>query len=178
MRLLFDHHLSHKLVRRLADLFPGSTQTRLLGLERADDPIIWNHAKTHGFVIVTLDADFSDLSVLRGHPPKVVWLRCGNSTVARVEQLLRANAGRMIAFAADPTRLALRFGPSRRQQSKLAVAAIVGVGFEQDRVGLARIGTELLALGADGVLGGAGEMGDLPVGKSERLGLGEFFCVE
>ena len=32
--------------------------------------------------IVTLDADFADLSLLRGQPPKVIWLRCGNSTVA------------------------------------------------------------------------------------------------
>jgi len=27
MRLLFDHNLSRKLVRRLADLFPDSSQT-------------------------------------------------------------------------------------------------------------------------------------------------------
>jgi predicted nuclease of predicted toxin-antitoxin system len=49
MRLLFDNHLSHKLVIRLADIFPDSTQTRLLGFERADDQIIWNYAKTHGY---------------------------------------------------------------------------------------------------------------------------------
>src|SRR5437660_12904017 len=102
MRLLFDNHLSHKLVSRIADLFPDSTQTRLLGFERADDQLIWNYAKTHGYVIVTLDADFSDLSVLGGHPPKVVWLRCGNSTVARVEELLRSNVGRVIAIESDP----------------------------------------------------------------------------
>ena len=111
MRLLFDHHLSHKLVARLADLFPGSTHTRLLGFERADDPILWSHAKAHDLTIVTLDADFSDLSVLRGHPPKVVWLRCGNSTVARVEQLLRANAERIIAFEADPDAACLEIWP-------------------------------------------------------------------
>ena len=111
MRLLFDHHLSHKLVTRLADLFPDSTQTRLLGFERADDLVLWNHAKNHGFVIVTLDADFSDLSVLRGHPPKVVWLRCGNSTVAGVEQLLRAHAGWMLAFAADSDAACLEIWP-------------------------------------------------------------------
>ena len=37
MKLLFDHHLSHKLVKRLADVFPGSTQTLLLGLALPDD---------------------------------------------------------------------------------------------------------------------------------------------
>lgn len=101
MRLLFDHHLSHKLVKRLADVFPDSTQTRLLGLGTAEDAEIWRHSEKNGFTIVTLDADFSDLSVLRGHPPKVIWLRCGNSTVAEVEVLLRANVKRIKAFEAD-----------------------------------------------------------------------------
>jgi len=103
MKLLFDHHLSHKLVRRLTDIFPESTQTRLLGLATADDAVIWEHAKQHGFVVVTLDADFHDMSLLRGHPPKLVWLRCGNSTVAGVERLLRANLKRIETFVADET---------------------------------------------------------------------------
>jgi len=103
MKLLFDHHLSHKLVRRLTDVFPGSTQTRLLGLATADDGVIWEHAKQNGFLVVTLDADYYDLSLLRGHPPKLVWLRCGNSTVAGVERLLRANLQRIEMFVADET---------------------------------------------------------------------------
>ena len=103
MKLLFDHHLSHKLVKRLADVFPDSTQTRLLGLSTADDIVIWDHAGQHGFMVVSLDADFYDLSVLRGHPPKLIWLRCGNSTVQEIERLLRANLKRIEAFAADGT---------------------------------------------------------------------------
>jgi predicted nuclease of predicted toxin-antitoxin system len=103
MKLLFDHHLSHKLVNRLADAFPDSTQTRLLGMSTADDITLWNHAKQNGFIIVSLDSDFYDLSVLRGHPPKLVWLRCGNSTVQKIERLLRANAKRIEGFAMDAT---------------------------------------------------------------------------
>ena len=91
MKLLFDHHLSHKLVKRLADVFPDSTQTRLLGMSTADDVALW------------IDSDFYDLSVLHGHPPKLIWLRCGNSTVERIERLLRTNAKRIEAFAADAT---------------------------------------------------------------------------
>ena len=53
--------------------------------------MIWEHARANGFVVVTLDKDFADLSFLRGAPPKVIWLRCGNSTVNDVGQLLRAN---------------------------------------------------------------------------------------
>ena len=36
MKLLFDHNLSHKLVLRLADIFPDSTQTQLLDLSTAN----------------------------------------------------------------------------------------------------------------------------------------------
>jgi len=103
MKLLFDHNLSHRLVRRLADVFPGSTQTRLLGLNTAEDGVIWNHARQHGFMVVTLDADFYDLSILRGHPPKLIWLRCGNSRVGDIERLLRINLEQIEAFAADET---------------------------------------------------------------------------
>ncbi|HMJ64356.1 MAG TPA: DUF5615 family PIN-like protein [Candidatus Binatia bacterium] len=91
MKLLFDHNLSHKLVARLADAFADSTQTKLQGFNRADDQFIWEYARQNGFVIVTLDKDFADLSLVRGAPPKVIWLRCGNSTVAEVERLLRVN---------------------------------------------------------------------------------------
>jgi predicted nuclease of predicted toxin-antitoxin system len=102
MKLLFDHHLSHKLVQRLADLFPDSTQTRLLGMATTQDQAIWEYARQHGFILVSLDADFYDMSLLRGHPPKLIWLRCGNSTVAQVEHLLRDNFQRVELFAADP----------------------------------------------------------------------------
>jgi len=37
---------------------------------------------------------------------------------------------------------------------------------------------EFFSFGAHGILGRAGEMGDLPVGKPERLGLGQHFRIE
>lgn len=98
MQLLLDHNLSHRLVSRLADIFPDSTQTKLLGFNRAADTVIWEHARANGFVVVTLDKDFADLSFLRGAPPKVIWLRCGNSTVAEVEQLLRSHLQAILEF--------------------------------------------------------------------------------
>lgn len=91
MKFLFDHNLSHRLIRRLEDVCPGSTQTKLLGFNRAEDLVIWEYARANGFIVVTLDKDFADLSFLREAPPKVIWLRCGNSTVNEVESLLRAN---------------------------------------------------------------------------------------
>ena len=111
MKLLFDHNLSHKLVRRLADIFPDSTQTRLLNFSTADDPIIWQHAKENGFVVVTLDKDFADLALQRGTPPKIIWLRCGNSAVKEVEHLLRANFKDIENFESHPTAEVLEIWP-------------------------------------------------------------------
>jgi predicted nuclease of predicted toxin-antitoxin system len=102
MKLLFDQNLSFKLVRLLADLFPGSTQLRLVGLDATDGPLVWDYTIQHDMAIVTQDVDFANLSLLRGHPPKIVWLRCGNQSTLTIERILRANAALLQQFDSDP----------------------------------------------------------------------------
>lgn len=97
MRLLFDQNLSHRLPDRLADLFPGSTQVRLLGLDRSPDAAIWDHAAGEGFAIATRDVDLAEMATLRGAPPLVAWLRGGNSSTAAVEAALRARHADILA---------------------------------------------------------------------------------
>ena len=89
MKRLFDQNLSHRLLLRLADLFPRSTQVHLIDLDRAPDTDIWEHAAQEGFAIATRDVDLSEIATLRGVPPLVVWLRGGNSSSAAVEAALR-----------------------------------------------------------------------------------------
>lgn len=89
MKLLFDHNLSPSLVNRLRDLYPDSNHVYRLGLAQFPDTEIWEYAKREFFLIVTKDADFSDLSVLRGFPPKVIWIRRGNCKTADIETILR-----------------------------------------------------------------------------------------
>jgi predicted nuclease of predicted toxin-antitoxin system len=103
MRLLFDQNLSFKLCRRLADVFPESTQVRLLGMAEADDRSIWEYAKTGGFVLVSQDVDFADMATLYGPPPKIIWLRCGNQSNEVIERLLRDHAEAITAFDGDDT---------------------------------------------------------------------------
>jgi len=98
MKLLFDENLSFKLCRRLSDLFPASSQVRLLGLEHADDRAIWDYAKANGFVLVTHDADFVELAGLLGPPPKLIRLRCGNRPTGAIEALLREQAETIVEF--------------------------------------------------------------------------------
>lgn len=102
MKLLFDHNLSPRLVRRLADLHPDSSHVFLLALDQASDAVVWERARQDGYTIVTKDSDFSDMSVLRGFPPKVIWIRLGNCKTQQIEDLFRKNHQAVVAFESDP----------------------------------------------------------------------------
>jgi predicted nuclease of predicted toxin-antitoxin system len=51
----------------------------------------------------TKDSDYSDVSVLRGFPPKVVRLRLGNCTTEQLEHAIRREHATIVEFVADPT---------------------------------------------------------------------------
>jgi predicted nuclease of predicted toxin-antitoxin system len=74
-----------------------------MGIDRASDEEIWERARKDGFTIVTRDSDFGDLSVLRGFPPKVIWVRLGNCTTEQIEELIRNNNEAVTAFESDQT---------------------------------------------------------------------------
>lgn len=78
MKLLLDENLSRRLVPALEQAYPGTTQVTLIGLERASDRELWRYAKQHGYVLVSKDSDFHELTLLDGPPPQLIWLRCGN----------------------------------------------------------------------------------------------------
>ena len=101
MKLLFDQNLSPKLVNCLADLFPNSSHVKSVGLDCASDDQVWEHARLNGFAIVTKDEDYNNLSVVRGSPPKVIWLQLGNCTTAQVEGVFRARIADIEAFEND-----------------------------------------------------------------------------
>ena len=103
VKLLFDQNLSPKLVKRLFDIYPNSDHLDWLGFGTAEDILVWEHAKDNGFVVVTKDADFADLSVLRGFPPKVVWIRRGNCRATDIENLLRDHLSEIEDLATDST---------------------------------------------------------------------------
>jgi predicted nuclease of predicted toxin-antitoxin system len=71
--LLFDQNISFRIVKNLQDIFPGSKQVREVGLENAKDSQIWSFAKENSFCIVTFDADFYDLGIIKASSPKVIW---------------------------------------------------------------------------------------------------------
>lgn len=103
MKLLFDHHLSPTLVGRLGALFPESNHVWHLGLHDVPDETVWSYAREHGFIVVSKDADFSEISMELGYPPKLVWLRIKNWSTDDIEQLIRTSHSRIVELdhAAD-----------------------------------------------------------------------------
>lgn len=95
MKLLFDQNLSYRLVARVNETFPESAHIAALNLDKASDFEVWEYAKNNGFVIVTKDSDFNDLTTYYGFPPHIIWLRSGNSSVEKNAELLLGYAERI-----------------------------------------------------------------------------------
>jgi predicted nuclease of predicted toxin-antitoxin system len=110
VKLLFDENISPNIAEALAGVYPGSAHVHRCGLGSADDFKIWQYAKDNGFTIVSKDSDFQEQSVLRGHPPKVIWLRASNCASAEIESLLRAALPIITRFFEEETESFLVLG--------------------------------------------------------------------
>ncbi|MGC9343443.1 MAG: DUF5615 family PIN-like protein [Bacteroidales bacterium] len=83
--------MSYRIPQLIEDIFPESKQVRNLKLENTTDRRIWNFAKKNNYCIVTFDSDFYDLSLVQGSPPKIIWLRMGNTSTKSLEKIIREN---------------------------------------------------------------------------------------
>ncbi|MBI3478866.1 MAG: DUF5615 family PIN-like protein [Nitrosomonadales bacterium] len=101
MKLLLDENLSYRLEAVLADIYPDSKHVRNAGLLGADDLSIWDYAAEHSFLLVSKDTDFYERSLVFGAPPKIIWLRIGNSTVNETIAILRSQYIVIRHFAED-----------------------------------------------------------------------------
>lgn len=101
MRLLFDQNISFRLVRKIKHLYPDSIQVREVGLENLSDIEIWHYAKKNDFTIVTFDADFYEITLLKGHPPKILWLRTGNTSTENLLKLMNESYELISEFIAN-----------------------------------------------------------------------------
>ncbi len=101
MKLLLDQNLSPRLINLLADLYPDSVHVAAAGLDKSLDSGVWDYAQENELMIVSKDADFNELSVVWGSPPKVIWIRRGNCSTKTIELLLRENYEAIQRFYAD-----------------------------------------------------------------------------
>jgi predicted nuclease of predicted toxin-antitoxin system len=84
-----DAHLSPRVARWIREVLGHDAQAlRDIGLRDAEDQEIFDRGKQEDVIILTKDKDFVDLVSRLGSPPSVIWLRCGNTTEARLKQIL------------------------------------------------------------------------------------------
>jgi predicted nuclease of predicted toxin-antitoxin system len=98
LKLLLDQNLSRKLVPALNTSFPGSSHVIYVDLDTATDFEIWQFARANGFTLVTKNTDMVDLCLVKGDPPKVLWLRVGNCATSVIQQLFEVNVERIRRF--------------------------------------------------------------------------------
>ena len=91
MTIWVDAHLSPAIATWITNTF-GITALALrdVGLRDAEDPEIFEAAKAQGIILMTKDSDFADLINHLGSPPQIIWLTCGNTSNARLREILSA----------------------------------------------------------------------------------------
>ncbi|PJB15047.1 MAG: hypothetical protein CO118_05420 [Flavobacteriales bacterium CG_4_9_14_3_um_filter_32_8] len=101
MKLLFDQNISFRVLKKIKDVYPNAKQVRDLHLENSSDKDIWFYAKKHNYTIVTFDIDFSNLTTLYGFPPKIIWIRVGNTTTKKLALLFQDKYGIIHSFCKE-----------------------------------------------------------------------------
>lgn len=89
MILRVDAQLSPALAPWIASTFGiEAFSVRHLGLRDVSDGEIHRAARDSGAVVMTKDRDFVQLIARHGPPPSVVWARLGNTSNARMREVL------------------------------------------------------------------------------------------
>jgi predicted nuclease of predicted toxin-antitoxin system len=120
MKFLVDNALSPVLATLLQQAGHDATHVRTIGLQRADDPVIFDRAAAEDRVLVSADTDFGTLLATRSaQKPSVIQFRGRGSR--QPEALVRAivsnrlqladalESGSIVTF--EPSRVRLRALP-------------------------------------------------------------------
>ena len=90
--LWLDAHLSPALAKWVNEHVSGvdARSFRALGLRTASDGDAFAAARAAGAIVMTKDADFRAHLERHGPPPQVIWVTCGNTSNARMREVLNA----------------------------------------------------------------------------------------
>ena len=89
MIIWVDAQFSPSIATWIRDNFSvDAVALRDIGLRDADDDAIFAAAKSAAVVVMTKDADFHILLNRLSAPPQVIWVTCGNTSNARLKQIL------------------------------------------------------------------------------------------
>ena len=105
MTIWVDAHLSPAIATWISSAFGvEAIALRDLGLRDAEDPEIFEAAKDQKAIVMTKDSDFVDLVDRLGSPPQIIWLTCGNTSNAKLREILSETLPRALElFAAGET---------------------------------------------------------------------------
>jgi predicted nuclease of predicted toxin-antitoxin system len=91
MTIWVDAHLSPAIATWITNsLGIAALALRDIGLRDAEDHEIFAAAKAQAVIVMTKDSDFVDLVDLLGPLPQIIWLTCGNTSNARLREILIA----------------------------------------------------------------------------------------
>ena len=89
MKIWIDAQLPPALAPWLEATFQiGAAAVRDLGLRDASDEDIFRAATAERAVLMTKDRDFVELVRQRGSTPSVLWVTCGDTSTARLKEIL------------------------------------------------------------------------------------------
>jgi predicted nuclease of predicted toxin-antitoxin system len=101
MTIWVDAHLSPAIATWITSTFGiEAIALRDLGLRDAEDPEIFDAAKVQQVIVMTKDSDFVDLVDRLGAPPQIIWLTCGNTSNARLREILSETLPRALELLA------------------------------------------------------------------------------
>ena len=103
MRLWIDAQLPPGLAKWITDNFASieATAVRDLGLRDAEDQVIFFSARQADAAVMTKDSDFLELQERLGAPPKIIWVTCGNTSKARLIEILSMSLQKAVELLED-----------------------------------------------------------------------------
>ncbi len=89
MKLWLDAQLSPEIAPWISRQFGvEAIAVRDVGLRDAEDADIFTAAREADAVLLTKDSDFSIMVQRLGTPPRLIWLRCGNTSNESLRRVL------------------------------------------------------------------------------------------
>lgn len=102
MTIWIDAQLSPVIAAWIqANFAVSAVALRDIGLRDAEDEAIFMAAKTARVVVMTKDSDFILLLNRLGSPPQILLITCGNTTNARLKEILSATLPDAITLLAS-----------------------------------------------------------------------------
>ena len=104
MKVLIDQNISHRIVPQIESLFGILTHVKFLGWIDWNDYNIFMTAREQKYdAVVTLDEDFNKLLLQYGTPPKIIWIKTGNCSTAKLVEVIIMHGQIILDFLRDDT---------------------------------------------------------------------------